>query len=395
MAEPHWRQERQQRRLAASSNRGNVGACLRAGPVTLSFLPQEMENRRRRVKQTAQGMNIDVPNAQPGIVISHPRDLLSAFEADDFRREAFDAHDGHEVCRLTPTEGVGSGHMDYVTFHDDFITIFPRLNIETDLPLQFADSSWVRMHFRLGGHNTTYFDRMRREMRGCFCNILRLPDGMVATEVHSAEQVGWVTVFSKAEFLMEEFQLDRVALPRKVTSALGKRTGDLVLESCNLPSSAWRLLREVEPMPERGVLGVVRCEAMVTELICLLLDALSNGGDERSNPISPAESERLRHARQIIGESLANPPTIATLARAVGTNRTTLARGFRTQFGRSVFEIIQEERMTLARQFLIDSRRSISEIAFELGYNSPASFSHAFRRYWGVPPGEARRRGHV
>jgi AraC-like DNA-binding protein len=330
-----------------------------------------------------------------GAVISHPQDLLSAFAADGFHRETFGARDDHAMCRLTPAAGIGTGHLDYLAFNDDFVTIFPRLNIDADLPLQFADSTWVRMHFRLGGHNTTYFDRTRRELRGSFCNILRLPDGMVATEVHSAEQVGWVTVFSRAEFLREAFQLDRVALPGKVSAALGDQTAELLLENCNLPPSAWRLLREIGPTPERGALEVVRCEAMVTELICLLFDALCTSGAAQPTPVRSAEAERLHHARQLIRENVTHPPTIATLARAVGTNRTTLARGFRTLFGRSVFEIVQEERMSLAGKLLIDDSRSIGEIAFELGYNSAASFAHAFRKYWGIPPGEARRRGYV
>ena len=67
-----------------------------------------------------------------------------------------------------------------------------------------------------------------------------------------------MTVFCRAEFLAEAFQLDRVALPGKVRSALGDQAAELLLGNRGLPPSAWRLLREIGPMLERGALEVVR-----------------------------------------------------------------------------------------------------------------------------------------
>jgi AraC-like DNA-binding protein len=325
-----------------------------------------------------------------GVIITQPDQLLTAFDGDGFQRDSWGPHASRRACRLTASPSVGSGHLDYVEFHDEFITIFPRLDIHAQLPVRFADSSWVRMHFRLGGHNTTYFDREQRDMDGAFCNVLRLPEGMTATEVHSARQVGWVTVFCKADFLRREFDLDRVSLPTRVEAALAERARDLVLETCPLPAAAWRLLSELDPSTARSALGLVRCEAMVTELVCVLFDALADRSAE-APAIDARRAELLQHARRIIEADVADPPTIAELARQVGTNRTTLSRDFRAYFGRSVFDAIQNRRMQRAAELLADSGRRVGEVAQALGYSSTASFSYAFKKYYGVAPADGRR----
>ena len=47
-------------------------------------------------------------------------------------------------------------------------------------------------------------------------------------------------------------------------------------------------------------------------------------------------------------------------------------------------------RLQLATGMLRESRRSIAEIAAEVGYESEAAFNRAFKRYLGLPPGAWR-----
>jgi AraC-like DNA-binding protein len=48
-------------------------------------------------------------------------------------------------------------------------------------------------------------------------------------------------------------------------------------------------------------------------------------------------------------------------------------------------------RMHLASIWLRNNRRTVSEVAAELGYESDASFSRAFKRYTGLPPSAVRQ----
>lgn len=296
---------------------------------------------------------------------------------------------GRKVSRLAVVDGPGGGHMDYVEFDEDFVAIFPRLNFTSDVPLRFADSQWLRMHFRLGGQNTTFFDREECRLVGAFCNLLRLPDGMVATEMHAEKQVNWLTVFCRPDFVRREFGLDDTGIDSKLRAALSDGARDLVLENRPLPALAWRLLADLEVTPDAPGVTVTRWQAMVTELVCILFEQLIGPNMPGLDPITAGREERIRHVRELIAKDLASPPTIAALARAAGTNRTTLTQSYRAYYGCSIFETIQEERMMAALRMLLDDRSAVGQVADKLGYASTAAFSFAFKKYFGIPPSEA------
>lgn len=86
------------------------------------------------------------------------------------------------------------------------------------------------------------------------------------------------------------------------------------------------------------------------------------------------------------------PWTVASLGKAVALSRTVFANRFRTLVGSSVMDYVTSMRMHLAAGMLAGSRKTLQKIASEVGYESEISFSKAFRRWAGVPPGQYRRR---
>ena len=49
-------------------------------------------------------------------------------------------------------------------------------------------------------------------------------------------------------------------------------------------------------------------------------------------------------------------------------------------------QLVQELRKSLAQQMLKDGQRSVSEVAFNLGYADHSAFSRAFKGWFGVTP---------
>ena len=68
-----------------------------------------------------------------------------------------------------------------------------------------------------------------------------------------------------------------------------------------------------------------------------------------------------------------------------------LKNGFRELFGNGVYEYLRSERMQMARSLLNESNRSIKEIASMTGYRSVNSFIKAFKKLYGVTPGDFRK----
>ena len=77
------------------------------------------------------------------------------------------------------------------------------------------------------------------------------------------------------------------------------------------------------------------------------------------------------------------------IARKLGMSRRTLARRLESE-GTSFAAVMDELKRDLANRYLRDEDLSISRIAWLLGYREVSAFTHAFKRWTGKNPREAR-----
>ncbi len=87
-----------------------------------------------------------------------------------------------------------------------------------------------------------------------------------------------------------------------------------------------------------------------------------------------------------------HPWTVEELARGVGLSRTLLAERFTHYLGQPPIQYLTKWRLALAADCLRDGSSSIGRVAEQVGYDSEASFSRAFKREFGLPPATWRRR---
>jgi AraC-like DNA-binding protein len=118
-------------------------------------------------------------------------------------------------------------------------------------------------------------------------------------------------------------------------------------------------------------------------LIACLEQALALRGSQRASFSSAVENEivpLLPHRK----------PRAEEVAQRLGTSQRTFARRLAAE-GLSFSELLERLRFDLARRHLADRDLSISEIAWLLGYQEVSAFTHAFKRWSGKTPREARR----
>ena len=99
----------------------------------------------------------------------------------------------------------------------------------------------------------------------------------------------------------------------------------------------------------------------------------------------------LHAAMQLLVERLDAPPSLAEIARQVGTHAKKLSAIFRQQLGMTVFGFLREERLRRSQQLLTDSHLTIQDIAELIGFRSAANFATAFRERMGMTPSDFRR----
>lgn len=129
----------------------------------------------------------------------------------------------------------------------------------------------------------------------------------------------------------------------------------------------------------------------VAEMIVLQLESYKNDKEETKRYIKTEyDKERIVYAKDYLLKNIESPPSLKQLARASGINEFKLKKGFKELFGQTVYEYLSEVRLEIARNELPDRSKTISQIAFELGYSSLQHFSNSFKRKFGVAPGQLR-----
>ncbi|WP_376779847.1 helix-turn-helix domain-containing protein [Sphingobacterium multivorum] len=73
-----------------------------------------------------------------------------------------------------------------------------------------------------------------------------------------------------------------------------------------------------------------------------------------------------------------------------GLNEYKLKRGFKEVFHQTAFSYLSDLRLELAKNQLLEGKKPVTEIAFEMGYCSLQHFSTAFKKKFAVSPSQVK-----
>jgi transcriptional regulator GlxA family with amidase domain len=97
-------------------------------------------------------------------------------------------------------------------------------------------------------------------------------------------------------------------------------------------------------------------------------------------------ADRISRACEHIQAHLAEPIYVADLAAMVGLGRSAFSRLFKRSTGRSVPKYVNEMRIDRACQLLVETDLTVSQIAYDCGFISPAHFQRQFREHQACTP---------
>lgn len=101
--------------------------------------------------------------------------------------------------------------------------------------------------------------------------------------------------------------------------------------------------------------------------------------------IQSAEEEFLKKLFDITEKNYSDYTfNVEKLCRDIGFSRSQLYRKVKAVTGRSPVEFIRDLRLTKALSLIKENRYNLSEVALEIGFNSPSYFSKCFREKFGV-----------
>ena len=137
-------------------------------------------------------------------------------------------------------------------------------------------------------------------------------------------------------------------------------------------------------------------ELVLTKLVeVLLIEALraTPGDDVPPGLLRGLADARLAPAIRQMHSQLARSWTVSLLARTAGMSRSAFFERFTNTVGLPPMEHLRAWRMAVAKDLLRREDVNLDEVAEHVGYGSASTFSTAFSRHVGRPPGRYSREG--
>lgn len=126
----------------------------------------------------------------------------------------------------------------------------------------------------------------------------------------------------------------------------------------------------------------------------------SNGGSDvtakernASVPVNDVDSEFYSKVLDIMKKEIGNPDlNVDSLASMMGLGRSQFYRKIKALTNYSPVELLRNLRLKQAREMLTTTEKTIGEIAYEVGFSSPAYFTRCYREAFDETPTELRER---
>lgn len=117
--------------------------------------------------------------------------------------------------------------------------------------------------------------------------------------------------------------------------------------------------------------------------------------DELNIAEESSDDKFLRKALEIVKQNYKNTEyEVSHFMEAMGVSKSVMNRKMHTLTGQSPGNFIRNYRLTIAYELLQNNKgnMSISEIAYEVGFNDPKYFTRCFTKHFGVSPSEINKK---
>jgi AraC-like DNA-binding protein len=137
-----------------------------------------------------------------------------------------------------------------------------------------------------------------------------------------------------------------------------------------------------------GALLARMAEALFVESLRRWVEGLP---EEQTGWLAGTRDPIVGRALALIHADVGKAWTMDELARVVGASRSALAERFTRLIGETPLAYLATVRMQTAARLLERTRKTVLQIAADVGYESEAAFNRAFKRQFGEPPARFRR----
>lgn len=105
------------------------------------------------------------------------------------------------------------------------------------------------------------------------------------------------------------------------------------------------------------------------------------------------QKEAVRKVIDYIEQNMETEINLDKISKRIGYSKFHLNRVFAERTGITIYKYLQNRRLTIAAEKLVKTDKSITQIAYETGYDTQQSFSFAFKQLYSYSPKTYRNIG--
>jgi AraC-like DNA-binding protein len=284
------------------------------------------------------------------------------------------------------------GYYDFVKVADGLIIRIVEAHIAASASSRSPGDDWLKIDLYTSGRQSLVFEGQGQiDVEACWCNVHLHPPGVDKGEWMDATPTSGVMLYVHPRYMARLFDGCESDLPFALRTFAEGREAGFIFERVAVSRSMARTINQVLNAPYAGGLRRLFLEGQCLDILTQVLAAMCDRAPDAPPQMRPRDRERIQSAKAILDADFANPPTIVELARKVGVNQQKLKVGFKEVVGTTISNYCQELRLAEAWRLLRDRDLSVTQVAFEVGYDFPTNFATAFKRRYGVSPNRFRR----
>ena len=206
-------------------------------------------------------------------------------------------------------------------------------------------------------------------------------DTMIVTgNVPMASRIGQASIADP--YLALALDLDTAVVTDLVLSTAEVHPSRAALDTGrDLQDALHRLVRLLDRPESLAVLK----DSLIREIHYWLLSG-NQGSAVRNLGLPDSHARRIARAVALLRADHARPAQIERLAAAAGMSRSAFHLHFRAITSLSPLQFQKHLRLMEARRLILSKGKRLSEVAFEVGYESVSQFSREYARMYGQPP---------
>lgn len=303
-------------------------------------------------------------------------------------------HIGHETL-LAARKEYSEGHWRSLPIRQGLALTIADLTYTQDVDRNHVGGEYLKFHYRLEGQTTVSPESgdLQHISAGNVSFLVQPSDSLKRMKVRVGVRERSVTLVCTRDFASSILPLTLPNLPRDIGEYLRDRTSRFSLAQRPLVHSMREIVEDIMNPPMTDGLRPLMIEAKALELLCCTIDQILKIPPGLAN-LPPRSREKVRELCAILESDSGTHLSITELCKLVAWNETQMMEAFKIITGKTISTYRHDVRMALAKRQLLDTDASITEIAFDAGYEHPGNFATAFKRTFGYSPKMARfRRG--